>query len=98
MGERAQIQEDLVEFCMQHELNDAYGVIAAEQMIRGKAVRTVTFCKARILDATIHIYGPKFILLKWNTAIRRLAQIGSQKFDNAEQVKQFIKDNFVLNS
>jgi hypothetical protein len=57
----------------------------------------VTFGRARILDAEVRVYGPKFILIRWRTAIRWLPQEGAERvYDEGQAVhalQGFLKDH-----
>lgn len=90
---RAEMQDRIEAWFMERiDLWDApYGVLKGKSE-DGKA-RTVTFGRAQILDATILIYGPTFILVKWRTAIHRLAGTGSQKFNSEDAAKKWIEEN-----
>lgn len=90
MSPREAIQKELSSFLIQLGLDESYGVIEAEC----KRFRSVTFAKNAILDGVVEIYGPKFILVKWRTAIRRLPHQGQEKFESVEATKEFINENF----
>ena len=88
------IREKCVEFCM----NDSYGANVFKDSLNGKSYYAVSFCIGRILDGSVKIYSPKFILVKWITQFRDMPHTGQQKFDSAEAAITFIKANFVRGS
>ena len=55
----------------------------------------VGFCKARTLDGTVQYFGPKFILVRWQTSYRDLPYESSRVFESVENVKKFLKLAFV---
>jgi hypothetical protein len=77
------------------ELNDSYGVTETKGTNKnGKSYRLLTFAKAAILDGVIEIYGPSFIQVKWQTAIRRLPAKGRETFRSAHECKKWLVENF----
>lgn len=95
MTPREAVQVDLRDFLIDDlKLTDSYGVIESEN----KKYRGLTFCKAAVLDGVIEIYGPKFILVRWTTSIRRMPYRGSEKFESVEATKEFLKENFYYES
>ena len=91
MSARKDLSTRLFEFCNEHGLNEVYGCL---ENLDGK-IRTLTFCKARILDGQINIYGLNFIQVKYKTAIRDLPHEDSRIFNNESHVKDFLKAAFV---
>lgn len=91
MSARKDLATRLFEFCNEVGLNEVYGCI---QHLEGK-LRTITFCKAKILDGTISIYGLNFIQVKYKTAIRDLPHNDSRIFNKEDHVKEFLKAAFV---
>ena len=90
MESRQVLEDDIVEFLQQEKLDGSYGIITKHY---GK-YRAITFCRPRITDGEIRVYGPKFFLLKWQTGIRSLPFNGQEKFTNVDSLKKFIKDYF----
>lgn len=90
-SKRAQLHARMGEYLNDIGLNEVYGVISS---LQGR-VRTLTFCKAKMLDATINIYGERFIQIKWNTTIGALPQRSSVIFDTEDRVKDFLQAAFV---
>jgi hypothetical protein len=99
MSERSILSDKLI----QH-LNDApdvwnapWGVI--DRMSTDKKFREITFGRAGILDATIRVYTPTYVTVKWRTAIRRTAAEGYEVFKGPAEwvyptVVQFLKESF----
>jgi len=91
MSARKDLSTRLFEFCNEVGLNEVYGCI---ENFDGK-LRTLTFCKAKILDGTISVYGLNFIQVTYKTAIRDLPHEDSRIFNNEGHVKEFLKAAFV---
>ena len=72
-------------------LDDSYGITETEH---GKYA-ALTFCKARILDGEVRVYGPKFTYIKWITGIRNLPHEGKIVIRDFEKVAEFLKMAFV---
>jgi hypothetical protein len=90
-GDRTKIMERIVDFCVKHDMNEVYGIIETSA---GK-YRSMTICKSSILDGEIKIYSPKFIQVKWQTAIRALPENGSRVFESESDTLAFLKAAFV---
>jgi hypothetical protein len=95
MSPRQQVAQNLADTCMFGGLNDSYGVSVAKTEEKGKTFWSVTFAKARILDGVIKVYSPKFILVKWQTAIHDLPTKGQEVFKSEADVKSFLIRSFV---
>jgi len=91
MNERRELTARLEKFLNDVGLNEVYGVLANYE---GK-VKTLTFCKAKILDASVNIYGTTFIQVKWITGIRALAHEDAKVFTTEANAMTFIKAAFV---
>jgi hypothetical protein len=94
MSVRSDFADKLAAQLTELGLNDAYGVNVLQSHVRGKPY-VITFCKARVLDAQLTVYGEKFILVKWHTAFRDMPSTGQEKFDSEAAAMQFVKDSFV---
>lgn len=90
MSPREAAQNELREHLVDLQLDEVYGVIDAATPKH----RSLTFCKAEILDGVVYIYGPKFILVKYQTAIRTLPHRGQEKFESVEAAKEWFTENF----
>lgn len=96
MSPRESVQEELNDTLVCLGLNDVYGIIRGKDTDKkGKSYRSLTFCKAKILDGSIHIYSPRFILVKWQTAIRRLPHKGQEVFRDVTSAKRWFQENFI---
>lgn len=91
MSAREDLSTRLFEFCNEVGLNEVYGCL---ESLDGK-IRTVTFCKAKVLDGQINIYGLNFIQVKYKTAIRAMPQNDSRIFNKESHVTDFLKAAFV---
>jgi len=93
---RAIIQEDLLAFLSENDLAQVYGAIEGTgKSTAGKPYRSLTFCRARVLDGSIEIYGPKFIVVSYQTAYRHLPHQDRKVFTSVEETKRFLKETFV---
>lgn len=95
MSPREQVAQNIADTCVFGGLNDSYGVMKEKETSNGKTYWSVTFCKARILDGVIRVYSPKFIMVKWMTAIRTLPHRGQEVFHSEEAVKTFLIKSFI---
>lgn len=60
-----QIQENLHQYIIENNFNAPYGVILGEgKSSKGKKYVSVTFGRARTLDAEVQIYNSNFMILK----------------------------------
>jgi hypothetical protein len=55
---------------------------------------TVLFCKARILDGSVRVYGRSSITVRWQTAIRDLPRNGQIFCRSAEEAIKVLRDQF----
>jgi hypothetical protein len=94
MSARSDLADSIAEQLIDLDLNDAYGVNVGQSHVKGKPY-VISFCKARVLDAQVTLYGPKFVLVKWQTAFRDMQRDGQEKFDSVADAMSFIKTSFV---
>jgi len=60
--------EYLVNWAQSKDFNAPYGVLTGEHVNKnGYKYKSVTFGRARTLDATVEIYNPRFIILRTST-------------------------------
>lgn len=65
MSKREELQERLAKFLNDRGMNEPYGVLdGMETTAKGQKVRTLTFCRPRTLDGTVHIYSPTFFTVR----------------------------------
>ena len=93
MSVRSDIADRFANAFNANRLNDSYGVSVGKG--GGDRYYTVTFCKARVLDGVVNVYGPKFILVKWMTQFRDMPHKGQEKFESEGDALKFIQDYFV---
>jgi hypothetical protein len=55
---------------------------------------SVAFSKPRILDGSVEVYAPMFVVVSWETAIRDLPHRGKRVY-TADNAKRFIQLAFV---
>jgi len=95
MSTRAEAQDELRQTLMNLGLNESYGIIdGKDKTANGRSFRTMTFARAGSLDGVVHIFGPKFIVVKWVTAIRRLPHRGMEYFRSVESCQEWLIENF----
>ena len=92
VSQREQLLDELVEVLHEKGLNEVYGINTGIADI--KKYRYATFCRARVLDGEVKVFGTKFIQIKWETANRSLPQRGSEVFRSIDEAKEFIKKTF----
>jgi hypothetical protein len=87
---------DLVEDILNElHLNEVYGIIQGEgESKSGRKFKSLTFCKARILDGSVAVYSPTFLLVTWQTAIRDMPHRGSQVCKSLDELRSFLNDSF----
>lgn len=93
MSVRSEIADGFAEYFHNVNLDDSYGVNVGKG--DNNKCYEVTFCKARVLDGLVKVYGPKFIVVKWMTAYRDMDHKGMEKFVSFNDAIDFIKTNFV---
>jgi hypothetical protein len=93
MSARSDLADRIAQFCKNIGLDDSYGVSVGQSHVKGKPY-VITFCKARSLDGQVTLYGPKFVLVKWQTAFRDMPHTGQEKFDSVEDALDFIHESF----
>lgn len=100
MSIRQEIAEDFADYLKQLGFNDVYGVnveLITPPTTNGKKARSyynVTFCRTAILDGSVRIFGPNFILVTYTTAIRYLPHRGHFRFDNVDEAKEYFLSTF----
>jgi hypothetical protein len=91
MGYRTDITDQFEEFLTDNGLDDAYGIVRTE----GSKFHGLTFCKARNLDGSVRVYGPKFILVEYRTRYGDLPNHERVVFESVENAMDFIRLAFV---
>ncbi len=91
---RGEVARNLADTCVFGGLNDVYGVILTK-VEEKRSYWSVTFCKSRVLDGVIKVYGPGFILVEWQTAYRDMAARGKQVLKSEGDAKEFITKSFI---
>jgi hypothetical protein len=62
---RDAVAEEIYQYCQRRDFNAPYGILMGNHTNKtGKKFIEITFGRARTLDATVSVYGPKFILIK----------------------------------
>lgn len=90
MSIREDLANDFASFLGKLKLNDSYGI----NVTKNKTFYSVTFCRARSVDGEVRIYGPKFIQIRFITAIKTLPHKVSEVFRDPQLAKDFLKECF----
>ena len=77
------------------ERNGLASVYSGYGLSKDKKYRYILISKPRVLDGEIRIYGPKFILISYQTAYRSLPHNDRRVFTSAEDMLKFIQLAFV---
>jgi hypothetical protein len=95
MSPRELAQENIRHTLMDLELNQVYGILEGKGVTpNGKTYRSLTFCQAETLDGEVKIFGPKFIVVRYKTAIRRLPHEGYEQFASVEECQKWLIETF----
>ena len=79
-----QIQSDIESWAKAQNFTAPYGILTGTHVNgRGTKYLSVTFGRARTLDATVEIYNRNFMIL-------RTSRHGSQVYKNYADLKQFL--------
>lgn len=79
-----QIQESIFVWAQGNNFTAPYGVLSGEHTNKkGRKYLSVTFGRARSLDATVEIYNRNFMVV-------RTSQHGSQVFKDVAEMQQFL--------
>jgi hypothetical protein len=95
MSPREEIQNEIRDtlFCL--ELNEVYGIIESKQNDqKGKSYRALTFCRAGSVDGEVRVYSPRFIMIKYQTTIRRLPHKSQEVFRDVSAAKRYLQECF----
>lgn len=91
---REQIQNDLVDFLNEGNWTAPYGILTGLQATKnGGKYRSITFGRARSLDAEICIFGESYILLKWQGSLggQNSRNGNSAVFHSPAELKEFLR-------
>lgn len=92
MSKRQELMIEISDFVNE---NGLAGVYSGFGLSSDKKFRYVLLSKPRILDGEIRIYGPKFLMLRYQTAIRDLPHEDRRVFTSVENLYQFLKYAFI---
>jgi hypothetical protein len=80
-----EIQEMVYNWALEQSFNAPYGVLTGTHgSKRGRTVLSVTFGRARTLDATVEIYNSAFIVV-------RTSRFGSRAFKSVAEMMDHLK-------
>jgi len=95
MSPREEVQNELIDTLACLELNQVYGILSDKHIDKkGKSYRSLTFCRAKSVDGEIRIYSPKFIMVRYQTAIRSLPHNAQEVFRDVRSAKKYLQDCF----
>lgn len=92
MSVREDIMRQIASFIERNGLASVYSGFGLSE---DKRYRYILMSKPRVLDGEIRIYGPKFILINYQTAYRSLPHNDRRVFTSAEDAIKFIQLAFV---
>ena len=92
MSIREDIMNQISEFVSDNYLSSVY---SGSGLSKDKRYRYILISKPRVLDGEIRIYGPKFILINYQTAYRSLPHNDRRVFTSAENMINFLQWAFV---
>ena len=75
--------------CLQ--LDEVYGGGMERGEDKGKSFWALTFCRARYIDGTVHIYSDRFIQIKYTRAGRETRQVCRSTYE----AKRFLMEKFL---
>jgi hypothetical protein len=94
-SERREIAERLAKLVDELKLDQVYaGGYEPPNREKGRNYYSILLCRSEVLDGGILIYGPTFIKVHYQTAIRTLPQSESTTLRNVEQVEAFLRERF----
>jgi hypothetical protein len=93
-SEREKIARSLGKLCSENLNGPVNGYAGKGEKISGKPHRVV-FSSNRSLDGGVLVYGPNFILIRYQTSYKDLPQDDSRVFQSADHAREFIEEAFV---
>jgi len=80
------IQQHIAQWAQNHDFSAPYGVLTGQHVnSRGKKFLSVTFGRARTLDATVEIYNRNFLIL-------RTSLYGRQVFNSVNELQSVLNN------
>lgn len=70
--------------------NAPYGVLSGKHT--SGTYREITFGRARWLDATVRVYGPQFLMVKWRGSIRSEGGVSGSTIFKGPKAEQELFD------
>jgi hypothetical protein len=92
MSKRQELMKEILSFVERNYLASVYGGCGLSE---DKKYRYVLISKPRVLDGQIRIYGPKFLLLEYQTRYGSLPHNDRRVFTSPENLIQFLQLAFV---
>ena len=92
MSPRQEVFAKISEFISNNNLDAVY---SGSGLSQDKKYRYVLISRPRYLDGEIKIYGPKFIQVQYQTALRSLPHNDSRIFQSADNCLEFLRLAFV---
>jgi 2-oxoglutarate dehydrogenase complex dehydrogenase (E1) component-like enzyme len=80
-----EIQQAIYDWALAQDFTAPYGVLEGKHTsVKGRPYKSVTFGRARTLDATVLIFNRNFIVVKTN-------RHGDQQFNSYDSVMKFLE-------
>jgi len=92
MSKREEIMDQISEFIEENHLARVY---SGSGVSSDKKYRYVLFSLPRNLDGEVRIYGPRFILVRYQTRYGSLPHRDNRVFTSAQNAIQFLQKAFV---
>jgi hypothetical protein len=93
VNSRGLVVEAIVDWLQESGTFDApFGILTG--LSEDKRYRSITFGRARVLDAEIRVYAPTFITLRYRTAIRTIPHADQLKFRSLQELYTWMDENF----
>jgi hypothetical protein len=93
-SERHQLADRLAAFLIENDLCQVYGG-TVDLVRQGRPHYDTAFSRCRVLDGSISVYSPTFILVSWQSANRSMPHTGERLFTSEQHAIDFIRLAFV---
>lgn len=92
MSKRQEIMNEISDFVSNNRLA---GVYSGSGLSEDKRYRYILLSRPRVLDGTIRVYGPAFLLIEYQTKYNSLPRDDRRVFTSKEDMIQFLQLAFV---
>lgn len=91
MSQRSELATEIAAYVADNGLAEVYG----GDVVKNGRYYTILFSKCRTLDGAINFYGPKFVLVKYQTAFQDLPRNDNRVFTSIKDALNFLRLAFV---